>query len=77
MDYFRAIVHKGEISDRAFEIAGEVMEFNFSNQTAFNYRRLCLFELKKDLKKELEWTSKNLMEFYKGTNWYFCEFFMI
>lgn len=70
MDYFRAIVHKGEISDRAFEIAGDVMDLNYSNYTAFYYRRLCLFALKKDLKKELELTTKALMSGnHKSANW--------
>jgi len=38
MDYFRGILHSGEISERAYEIAGFVVEKLASNYNAWYLR---------------------------------------
>ena len=70
MDYFRAILHADERSERALELTAEVIFLNAANYTAwylfyqvpnsfFRYfRRLVLEALNGDLKKELAYTTK-------------------
>lgn len=43
MDYFRAIVKSGEISDRVFRLTTIVIENLPSNYNAYFVRRKCLF----------------------------------
>eukprot|EP00753_Platysulcus_tardus_P004760 PLAT12669.2.p1 GENE.PLAT12669.2~~PLAT12669.2.p1 ORF type:complete len:318 (+),score=78.30 PLAT12669.2:24-956(+) len=52
-DYFRTILLTGETSERALKLTSEVLDFNNANYTAWQHRRLCLFELGKDLREEL------------------------
>jgi len=70
-DLFRAIMEKNEISDRAFLLTEEMIRYNPANYTAWYFRRICLFELKKPFLSELEfvrdWTersSKNYQVWY-------------
>ncbi|KRW99542.1 hypothetical protein PPERSA_02400 [Pseudocohnilembus persalinus] len=54
MDYFRAIVQKQEISERAYEIAGFVIEVLCSNYNAWYIRKQCLEKLTDKLSYENE-----------------------
>lgn len=57
MGYFRAIVHKNEISKRAFELTTEVIENNPGNYTAWYYRRKLIDELKLPLEEEIKFLN--------------------
>jgi len=57
MNYFRAIIHKQELSKRALELTGRVIDFNSANYTAWHYRRLCLYALNLDLEAELQYVE--------------------
>ena len=46
--YFRAIVEKGELSQRALALTSEVISINPGNYMAWYYRRKCLDELMPD-----------------------------
>jgi len=58
MDYFRAILHADERSERALAITKEVIELNAANYTAWYFRRLVLEALKKDWKNEIAFLSR-------------------
>eukprot|EP00954_Amorphochlora_amoebiformis_P004448 346160-Amorphochlora_amoeboformis.AAC.1 len=51
MDYFRAILKKGEKSKRALSLTKEVIKVNPANYTGWLFRRECLLALGADLKK--------------------------
>ena len=44
-DYFRAILKKQEVSERAYHLTTEVITFSEGNYTAWFYRRKCIEEL--------------------------------
>jgi protein farnesyltransferase/geranylgeranyltransferase type-1 subunit alpha len=56
--YFRAILHKNEISYRAFNLTTELIQVNSTNYMAWYHRRQCIDLLKVDLKKELDWLDE-------------------
>ncbi|ETO01759.1 hypothetical protein RFI_35679, partial [Reticulomyxa filosa] len=59
MDYFRALIAKNEISERALAVVDKVIELNAPNYTAWQYRRKLLFGLPKiNLYQELDYVSK-------------------
>ena len=56
--YFRAILHKNELSMRAYNLNTELLEINATNYMAWYHRRQCLDNLTIDLKKELNWLDE-------------------
>jgi len=54
MDFFRAVIRLDERSPRALELTGAVIRCNPSNYTAWQFRRLCLYALQRDLAVELD-----------------------
>uniref|UniRef100_A0A7S2WEP3 Protein farnesyltransferase/geranylgeranyltransferase type-1 subunit alpha n=1 Tax=Mucochytrium quahogii TaxID=96639 RepID=A0A7S2WEP3_9STRA len=57
MSYFRAILKLEEKSERALELTERVVQGNAANYTAWFFRRECLYALKADLGKELEFVT--------------------
>ncbi|RUS18681.1 protein farnesyltransferase [Endogone sp. FLAS-F59071] len=58
MNYFRAISCKNELSERALELTTQIINMNPAHYTIWNYRQKILFELKKDLKQELDFIEE-------------------
>ncbi|KAJ1918397.1 CAAX geranylgeranyltransferase alpha subunit [Mycoemilia scoparia] len=58
MSYFRAIIHKKELSERAWEITNDAIMLNSGHYTAWVFRLKLFHELKKDGKKEIEWLNE-------------------
>ncbi|KAF0978564.1 hypothetical protein FDP41_002384 [Naegleria fowleri] len=58
MNYFRAIVQRNEMSERALLITEEAIELNPANYTAWHFRRLVLDALNYDLSKEIEYLNR-------------------
>lgn len=57
MDYFRALLKSGEVSERALELTSAVIDLNSANYTAWSFRRKILFALEKNLEEELVWVA--------------------
>ena len=55
--YFLAIYSVREISERALALTAETIKLNTANYTAWHYRRILLFELKKNLNDEIMWLN--------------------
>ena len=55
MGYFRAILEKQEVSQRAFKLTEEVINHSDGNYTAWFYRRKCIEELGLSLEDEMKW----------------------
>jgi protein farnesyltransferase/geranylgeranyltransferase type-1 subunit alpha len=71
MNYFRAIVERNEISERALQLTAHAIELNPANYTAWYYRRIVLFGLKKDLAEEVEYMNHMTEENEKNYQvWY-------
>lgn len=67
----RAIIQKNEISERALQLTADAIALNSANYTIWFYRRQCLFGLKKDLDKELEYLNKIIVSNPKNYQvWY-------
>lgn len=58
MGYFRAIFHKNEISERAFELTTETILRNPGNYSAWFFRRRLIDELKLPLAKEMQFITE-------------------
>ncbi|CAG9766907.1 unnamed protein product [Ceutorhynchus assimilis] len=61
-DYFRAIVHKKEYSERALELTQTAASYNAANFTVWQYRREILKALDKDLHEELKYIEKVILK---------------
>lgn len=57
-NYFRAVVHKNELSERALKLSERVIKLNAANYTAWQFRRECIFKTNYDLYKELEFSKE-------------------
>jgi len=58
MGYFRAILKKEEMSERAFKLTREVIEHAPGNYTAWVFRRKCIEKLELPLEKEMLWLQE-------------------
>ncbi len=57
-EYFRALLVKGEYSERGLKLAAFVIAHNSANYTAWHYRRKCLELIDGDFNAELAYVSK-------------------
>ncbi|XP_017153794.1 protein farnesyltransferase/geranylgeranyltransferase type-1 subunit alpha [Drosophila miranda] len=57
-DFMRAIIAKGEKSQRALDLTTDALRLNPANYTVWQYRRDILRELKADLNVELDYLSE-------------------
>merc|ERR1711957_136562 len=67
-DYFRAILAKNEISQRAFELTNEVLKNSATNYMAWYHRRKCIDnpDLNINFKNELNFLDNNMIENQKN-----------
>lgn len=61
-DYFRAVLHSGEKSERVLELTEDGLDLNPANYTVWYYRREVLKALGTDLKKELQYCREMIEE---------------
>ncbi|KAJ2158744.1 CAAX geranylgeranyltransferase alpha subunit [Coemansia sp. RSA 552] len=57
MDYLRAVMAKGEVSSRALDLSGRVIEANPGHYTVWVYRKRLVEELGADIGEELDWVG--------------------
>ncbi|KAJ1966044.1 CAAX geranylgeranyltransferase alpha subunit [Dipsacomyces acuminosporus] len=58
MDYFRAVMAKGEVSQRALQLSGKVIEENPGHYTVWVYRKKLVHGLNVSLEEELGWIAE-------------------
>ncbi|PHZ13557.1 protein farnesyltransferase [Rhizopus microsporus ATCC 52813] len=58
MDYFRAVIHANEKSERVLQLTQDILERNPAHYTVWNYRQDVLFALNKDLDEELDYIDE-------------------
>ena len=58
MSYFRAIIKSGEVSERAFVLTQEVIDFAEGNYMAWVYRRKLIEKLGLSIQDEMEWLQE-------------------
>ena len=58
MGYFRSVIKKEEVSQRAYLLTTEVLALNPGNYTVWHWRRRCMDELGLSVEKELEWLDE-------------------
>lgn len=61
-DYFRAVLHKNELSERSLELTKDCVSLNPSNYTIWFFRRLIIKELNKDLFNELNYIESVIID---------------
>lgn len=58
MDYFRAILKSGEISERAYQLTREVLQYNPGDYNAWQLRRRIIDELKIPYEREMDYLNE-------------------
>ena len=66
MGYFRAVLKSREISQRAYQLTGKVINVAAGNYTAWHYRRVLIDELKISLIEEMDYLRKIGPKFEKN-----------
>ena len=66
MDYFRAIILKNELSQRAYELTTEVINEAPTNYMAWQHRRCCLDACDISLLDELNWLDTMMVDNQKN-----------
>ncbi|OTF82001.1 hypothetical protein BLA29_008839, partial [Euroglyphus maynei] len=61
-NYFRAIMAREEISDRALQLTEDCIRFNPTNYTVWHYRRVLLQRLDKNLIDELNYIHRIILK---------------
>ena len=66
MGYFRALFHKNEISQRAYDLTEEVICMNPGNYSAWHYRRMLLDKLQLPLSYEMDFINEIQLDLEKN-----------
>jgi len=65
-NYFRAVVHSGEISQRALDLTQDAAELNPANYSVWHHRRLLLKKLNSNLVQEMDYCRAVIEEHPKN-----------
>ncbi|KAI9660866.1 MAG: CAAX geranylgeranyltransferase alpha subunit [Trizodia sp. TS-e1964] len=66
MSYLRAVMAANELSERVLGLTEDIISMNPANYTVWLYRVNVLFELKRDLRAELQWVSEVALQHQKN-----------
>ena len=66
MGYFRAILVKGEVSMRAYDLCAEVLKYNAGDYHAWQHRRRCIDQLQIPTEVEMKYLNSVGIELEKN-----------